>query len=596
MKPSSNTDLPPHKIVDQLYDIAIDPETLNAFIKAWNDAGLDRHAARRTIEQIDQFDATYATHLQRAETFLSRAQNADAGPDFAKMLARFESLAAFVVNQHHCVVAANAGAAHGFGLETDASLAALDLPEASLEALYECLNTAFASSRQSDSLVKVELAKPRGDALFQIHKLPKGPGQDLSFALVVTTQYHWRAALGQTLHEVFNLANAEQAVVRALVEGMDAKTIAKSRGTSEGTVRGQIKSILAKMNARTQSEVIRLVMSLQEVSKTAQVTAADAISSLPDVSPADWLHAEVWKPFETLTLPDGRRMDYLEMGPSIGAPILFTHMGYGMVRWHRPMIRLAFELGLRVIVPIRAGYGCSDNVDMKDDILAVTRADTLFLLDHLGIDRLPYVPQGNDLILAVDLATHAPERISEIIGISARASLEGDDHYASMSKWHRFFMSTAKHAPHLLKFTAKAAVTMCRRIGVLEMFRHMNGSSPSDMSLLEDDHLRAVLVANGELVAGKTTDVSQSYVMELLVSEASWSHIMISAKATPTRFINGTEDPCYDAAVLAAYRDSYPWIDIDVMQNAGQLMIYKQYAHVLPILADAAKQARLATQ
>lgn len=584
--------MPPHKIVDQLYDIAIDPESLDDFIGAWNDAGLDAREARQTIEQIDQFDATYAAHLHRAETFLSRVQRQDAEPDFAEMLARFESLAAFVVNHKHHVVAANTGAEHGFGLETGASLDILDLPGVSLDALYECLALAFRSPEQTDRLIKVDLAKPRGTALFQIHKLPKLPGQNLSYALVVTTQYHWHAALGQTLHDVFQLASAEQAVVRALVEGMDAKTIAKSRGTSEGTVRGQIKSILSKMNARTQSEVIRLVMSLQEVSKTAHPTS-DHANSRPDVSPVDWHHAEVWKPFDTLTLPDGRRMDYLDMGPNIGAPILFTHMGYGMARWHRPMIRLAFKLGLRVIVPMRAGYGHSDNVGMTEDILAVTRADTLFLLDHLGIDRLPYVPQGNDLILAVDLATHAPDRISEIIGICARPSLAGDAQYASMRKWHRFFLSTAKHAPHLLKFTAKAAVSMCKRIGVLDMFRHMNGSSLSDLSLLDDDHLRAVLVANGELVAGKTTDVSQAYVMELLVSEAPWGDTMTSAKATPTRFINGAEDPTQDTSVIAAYRDVYPWIDIEVVHNAGQLLIYKHFAYVLPILADAARQARL---
>jgi pimeloyl-ACP methyl ester carboxylesterase/DNA-binding CsgD family transcriptional regulator len=591
MKPISNAKINPHEIVDQLYDIAIDPESLAAFIGAWNDAGLDTQEARQTIEKIDQFDAAYADHLQRAETFLKRALGRVKGPDFAAMLAPFQSLAAFVVDCDQCVVAANAGAEHAFGLEKEVCLDILDLPETSLHALQDCLRTAFRSPKQSDRLIKVDLATERGTALFQVHKLMNQPGQNVSYALVVTTQYHWQAALGQTLHDVFLLTAAEQAVVRALVEGMDAKTVATMRNTSEGTVRGQIKSILAKMNARTQSEVIRLVMSLHEISKTAQ-PMQDLPRNRPDVVPADWLHAEVWKPFETVTLPDGRRMDYLDMGPNIGAPILFTHMGYGMARWHRPMISLAFKLGLRVIVPMRAGYGHSENVGLKEDILAVTRADTLFLLNHLGIDRLPYVPQGNDLVFAMDLAAHVPDRISEIIGICARPSLVGDEQYASMSKWHRFFLSTAKHAPHLLKFTAKAAVSMCKRIGVLEMFRHMNGSSVSDMSLLESDHLRAVLMANGELVAGKTTDVSQAYVMELLVSEAPWNHIMTSAKGTPTRFINGADDPTYDAAAIAAYRDAYPWINIDVVQNAGQLLIYKQYEQVLPMLAEAAKRAQ----
>ena len=57
----------PDAIVDQLYDIALDTDALHGFMEAWNDAGLDASDARRTIEQIDQFDTAYEAHLKRAE-------------------------------------------------------------------------------------------------------------------------------------------------------------------------------------------------------------------------------------------------------------------------------------------------------------------------------------------------------------------------------------------------------------------------------------------------------------------------------------------------------------------------------------------------
>ncbi len=592
MVPKQPDQIDPDSIVDHLYEIALDPETLTPFIDAWNAAGLDASTARLTMQTIDDFDNAYVAHLKRAEAFLARGATEGAGPDFDEMLSPFKDLAAFIVDTEMQVVAYNSGAAQAFGITGDSDLAGLGLDDDMFDALLTSLTGVFGGAR-ADRLLRLQAPGSQGQALFQIHGVADGETAAPRHALIVTTQYHWQPALGDTLEEVFNLTPAEQTVVRALVEGRDAKSISAVRGTSEGTVRGQIKSILSKMNARSQSEVIRLVLSLRDVSRDARATG-QASASATDSRGANWLDAEIWKPFRSLTMPDGRKMNYLDMGPATGAPILYTHMGYGMARWHGPMVKLAFQHGLRVIVPIRAGYGHSDNLNPKADVLAATRDDTQVLLTHLGIARLPYVTQGNDLIFGADYARHNPDQVSELIGICARPWLSGDQHYAAMGKWHRFFMSTAQHAPHLLKFTTKAAVAMAKRIGPVAFFRQVNQGSKADMAMLEDPELLPVLKANGELVVGKDTDLSQIYAMEMLVTERDWSEILIAARGTRTWCVNGGEDPATDIATIAAYREEYPWIDIEVIPNGGQMLIYQHYQSILPRLALAAKRAQIA--
>lgn len=591
MPPKSPSNIDPENIVDQLYDIALDPNSLDPFIDAWNAAGLDAKAARKAIETIDDFDAAYFAHLKRAGTFLDRGVAADTEPDLAAMLAPFDDLAAFIVDRSMSIVACNAGAQQAFGVADECDLTELTLSVEMKDVLVTTLGAVFAGADQPDRLLRLDVAGDRGGALFQIRALADSATHRPEHALIVTTRYHWQEALGQTLEEVFKLTVAEQGVVKAMVEGMDAKTISAERGTSEGTVRGQIKSILSKMNARNQSEVIRLVLSLRDVSQGAS-NAPLVPKEITASTGRSWVEDQVWKPFNTLVMPDGRKMDYHDMGPANGAPVLFTHMGYGAVRWHRPMVELAFKHGLRVIVPMRAGYGHSENIDPNADVLVSTRNDTLFLLDHLKIDKLPFAPQGNDLIFVADFAAHHPDRVTEIIGICARPPLPGDLHYAGMSKWHRFFLSTAKHAPHLLNFTIRAAVAMARRLGAIEFLRQAHKTSPADLAMLEDPELTPVLMANGELVAGKTTNMAQAYVMEALKSEIDWTHIVLSAKATPTRFINGGQDPSSDVATIAEYREAFPWIEIEVITDAGQLLIYQHFDKVIPKLAAAAKRAQ----
>ncbi|MEP3299726.1 MAG: hypothetical protein ABJO27_25150 [Pseudoruegeria sp.] len=38
-------------------------------------------------------------------------------------------------------------------------------------------------------------------------------------------------------------------------------------------------------------------------------------------------------------------------------------------------------------------------------------------------------------------------------------------------------------------------------------------------------------------------------------------------------FFSGDHDPLMDIVAIAAYRETYPWLNIEVIENAGQMLI-----------------------
>ena len=335
-----------------------------------------------------EFDQSYKTHLERAQTILQRSETAR--PDMNEYLQPYDNLAAFVISGSLHVEASNLGALSAFGMKPGDSLDQLGLPLEMRTALIRTTRDVLRKSKNSEKLLKVELATKSGTMLFRIMRIAKmfEGGQ---VALVVSTHFYWRDTIADLLGSVFHLTEAEQNVVRLLVEGKNAKSIAATRDTGEGTVRGQIKSIISKMNLSSQTDIVRLVMTLGEFPKSAAGDEGTVDLTVLGLS-NNCLEAQVWQPFKSIVGPDGRTLTYHDMVPFTGHPILFSPMGSCMARWPRSMIRLAYEHNLRIVCPIRAGYGQSDSLDSSTDPFETTCKDSVFLLKGLGISRLPYQP------------------------------------------------------------------------------------------------------------------------------------------------------------------------------------------------------------
>jgi pimeloyl-ACP methyl ester carboxylesterase len=115
--------------------------------------------------------------------------------------------------------------------------------------------------------------------------------------------------------------------------------------------------------------------------------------------------------FATLTLRDGRMLEYASLGDPGGAPVLFFHGtpatgGQGVV-----VADAARAHGVRLIAPSRPGYGASS---LNSPGLALTAADTLELADQLGLERFALMGGSGGGPFSLAVAAAAPDQVTAI--------------------------------------------------------------------------------------------------------------------------------------------------------------------------------------
>ncbi len=112
----------------------------------------------------------------------------------------------------------------------------------------------------------------------------------------------------------------------------------------------------------------------------------------------------------SVSLPDGRRLAYVDYGPRSGTPILYCH-GFPSCSLEAGLLApvLAAE-GARLIAPDRPGYARSS--PLKGRTLGGFAHDAAFLMDHLGLGRVAVIGVSGGGPYALSLLANMPERIT----------------------------------------------------------------------------------------------------------------------------------------------------------------------------------------
>ncbi len=555
------------QIVDRLYDVAIDPVRLEQLLEVWEGSAAPLRVG--SVEAaITLDDPEIEAHLGRATVFLERFEAARDDGGYRAILEDIPRSAAFLSDGGGHIAACNRAAMVAFGIRDGGPVDGLPFDADDIATLRGIVLKVAA--RREEKVITLRMRSLTTGSPVIVRISPVDSDARPPLALVLSTELVWPEGFEMTVQEAFGLTAAEVEIVRGITLGLPLKDIAEGRGRSVETVRTQLRSILAKTETHSQSELVRVVLGLMDV---ALIPVDDSVrgartGALDPVT------------FHQMRGPDGRRLEWISFGAPNGRPVLYMHLDYGLIRWPARAEVAARKRGLQVIVPVRAGYGRSDLHARGVDHITGVAADYAAVMDHLRARGAVVIPMGADLRFALALAASRPDLVRSIVGCACQLPLRTAAQYERMDKWQRFILANARYAPKVLPFLVKAGFSLARGLGKASFFRQVNGGSAADMAAFARPDIRDAVLEGSEVCMGTKMLAAEAFTRECISSEKDWSALVRGA-TVPVKLFQGDQDPQTPVLTIHELMVDFPHLEIEFLPDTGQLLFFTEWPRVL---------------
>jgi pimeloyl-ACP methyl ester carboxylesterase len=153
--------------------------------------------------------------------------------------------------------------------------------------------------------------------------------------------------------------------------------------------------------------------------------------------------------FQFFTLPDGRKLSFVEFGKKDGSPVLYFH-GTPSSCLEPSMIgdEVFIKHNLRIISPSRPGMGQSD--EHKNRTFIDWTKDTVALADHLGIEKFAILGYSGGAPYTLACALKIPARLTSAVIVSGAGQMNQAEVKNNLDLKHRIFWKVADKFPFLL--------------------------------------------------------------------------------------------------------------------------------------------------
>ena len=557
-------------LIQAIYEVAIDPNVYDKLVDLWG-----RHLLATLGEDLQtpqDLSPVVAQHLLRAFEILNRLGRQEQAQAPAQPKSDRAELR---LSQSGEILDTSPLATEVLGATPQGSVFDLALSSESAARLRLEIGgkkaSALASNAADDAASEIYVFFTKGDKhpypMVREQPAEGGTGQDF---ILAGLHNKWTEAHDQILRKMFCLTDAETRVARELLTGATLPEIAATTGRSVDTLRTQLKSIRRKTYTSNQQQLVRIMTGLEALIKTSSMS-----SNSSDRTDHHFI------------LPDGRKMAYRCFGPEQGLPCLFIHNMLNGPNFPDALIREIHRLGLRLICPIRPGFGSSDPdpVSRRHPREAPDRfcADMSAFLKHLGHRRLVAIGHMSGAVFAFRLAQLHPKLITGVFNISGAVPLTDMGQIRAMHYRQQIMALTARFTPRMLPTLLRAGIAQIDAGGVEAFLNALYRQGTPDRAIAEHAEHRDILFT------GFRQTVQQghwSFAIDSHHVVRDWSRYC-AFLAQPVILIHGTADPVVTEASAQSFAARMGF-QFHSYSNVGQLVLYQQSRDVLQRLKQMA--------
>lgn len=558
------------EIVSDTFRSIVDQDAFDKLILSWNQKlnALDEAQNQRT----GFFSKGLLKQLGIAENTLERLDISVQNDPIERAVSEVAG-PAIVVTPDLRVAAANNEGMEAFAVTTGAFLSSEIVDPTSHLAFQSIVRSANQNGNISQTMVYILDQKQMGTRFHAEAFLMRVPGQEKAYIALRTLQIDWSEGTSQRLVDTFGLTKAEVDVARQFFGLCDVKKVAELRGASVHTVRTQLKTILAKTEATSQADLIRLCAMVA----SRQLLNTRGLRS----SWTDPLGRE-----EIIGTPSGRKIAWTWIGAPSGKPIVFLRgmaMGYLLPREAED--RLA-KAGLKLLVPSRPGYGNSpldESVPaFEDNCTALTE-----FLDHMGLRGVIGIGISDGIIPLLAEQDRDPGRFCGLISIGFNGCLNRAA-FRKLPVPQATLLRLAQTAPRLLELVAKLGYRIMQQHGVDWYLERAHASTPRDLETCKNPET-ATLVRDAcahMAVQGTRTFVRDMQMFHAPVDPA------IDRLLVPMLSMVPTDDGLYDADEYAQLTRRNPRVTVLPVEGTADLLIYQETDFILDRVVRFSQQFR----
>ena len=414
-----------------------------------------------------------------------------------------------------------------------------------------------------DADTPVHMAMTRADTL---------NGEAVGYLTIA--KINWLPEKSEQFQSLFKLTPSEIDITKGLVNGHSLGTIAEKRGRAVGTVRQQMKQLLAKLELRSQTELVCLysgIVKFDGYVEPAQVPAKEA---------GDYAENERI----AFSLSDGRRLDYELVGDPSHQPILFLPALLGGTVVTDAMRAELDRQGLRLIMPWRPLMGDSDSAGRaKLSRLADYARDIEVVLDNCGVDHIMVVGHITSAMWAYALGCHLPTRITKVANVNGIIPVNSGPHVKMLNPSERLRFYVHRHLPKVASMVTHSMLKVVDSGQDLEFLEVFLDKNPMDLETIREEEIQQRFRAMHDFI---TRAGFQAFSHEVSLAALDWQD-MIEGLPCPLLNVVGEHNLSFTPEVLRCFeKDKRLDLRLRAIEGAGHLALYQKPNVVFGMLAE----------